>query len=69
MFNYGHIKMFLHANSEITNDDELAAFLTVWDRSGSELYEIEIPLKITRPADFAGISARDSLAGRKRNRS
>ncbi len=59
LFNYGHIKMFLHANSEITNDDELSAFIRLGTDQDQNYYEIEIPLKITRPASYDGISARE----------
>ena len=48
LVNYGRIKMFLHAHSESTKDDELSGFL----RFGSgfdNYYEIEVPLKITNP--------------------
>jgi cell surface protein SprA len=59
LFNYGHIKMFLHANSEQTDDDELTAFLRMGTDFDQNYYEIEIPLKITRPANPAGVTDRD----------
>jgi cell surface protein SprA len=59
LFNYGHVKMFFHANSEETQDDELAAFLRMGTDFDQNYYEIEIPLKITRPANPAGVTDRD----------
>ena len=50
-FNYGRIKMFVHANSELTNDDELTVFMRFGTDYDVNYYEIEIPLKITRPAN------------------
>lgn len=49
LFNYGRIKMFLHANSE-SNDDDLHAFLRLGTDFDQNYYEIEIPLKISDPA-------------------
>ena len=49
LFNYGRIKMFLHANS-ISEDDELHAFLRLGTDFDQNYYEIEIPLKITDPS-------------------
>ncbi|HEY3387531.1 MAG TPA: cell surface protein SprA, partial [Saprospiraceae bacterium] len=49
-FNYGRIQMFVHANSELTQDDELSVFLRLGTDYDQNYYEIEIPLKITRPA-------------------
>jgi cell surface protein SprA len=48
LVNYGRIKMFLHAQSQSANNDELTGFM----RFGSgfdNYYEIEVPLKITQP--------------------
>lgn len=50
LFNYGRIKMYYHANSE-ANDDELTAFLRMGSDFDQNFYEIEIPLKITKPAN------------------
>ncbi len=50
LFNYGKVKMFFHANSE-SNDDELHAFLRMGTDFDQNYYEIEIPLKITKPAN------------------
>jgi len=50
LFNYGRIKMYYHANSE-ANDDELTAFLRMGTDFDQNFYEIEIPLKITKPAN------------------
>ena len=46
LFNYGRIKMFLHANS-LSQDDELHAFLRLGTDFDQNYYEIEIPLKIS----------------------
>lgn len=51
LFNYGRIKMFLHADSE-SQDDELYAFLRLGTDFDQNYYEIEIPLKISNPADI-----------------
>ncbi len=50
-FNYGRIKMFVHANSELTDDDELTVFMRLGTDYDQNYYEIELPLKITRPAN------------------
>ncbi len=50
LFNYGRIKMFFHANSE-SNDGDLHAFLRLGTDFDQNYYEIEIPLKITKPAN------------------
>jgi len=47
LFNYGRVKMFLHANS-MSEDDELHAFLRLGTDFDQNYYEIEIPLKITK---------------------
>jgi cell surface protein SprA len=47
LFNYGRIKMFLHANSRSTQDDEITAFLRLGTDFDQNYYEIEIPLKIS----------------------
>jgi cell surface protein SprA len=49
-FNYGRIKMFVHANSE-ANDDELVAFMRLGTDFDQNYYEVEIPIKISNPAD------------------
>src|SRR5690606_27347575 len=43
LFNYGRIKMFLHANSESENG-QLSAFLRLGTDFDQNYYEIEIPL-------------------------
>lgn len=48
-FNYGRIKMFVHANSAETQDDELTVFLRLGTDFNEHYYEVEIPLKITPP--------------------
>lgn len=50
-FNYGRIKMFVHANSQLTDDDELTVFMRLGTDYDQNYYEVEIPLKITRPAN------------------
>ncbi|MDH5379803.1 MAG: cell surface protein SprA, partial [Cyclobacteriaceae bacterium] len=48
MINYGRIKMFIHADSDV-NDDELTAFVRLGTDFNQNYYEIEVPLKITSP--------------------
>lgn len=48
-FNYGRIKMFTHANSQLANNDELVVFMRLGTDFDENYYEIEIPLKISRP--------------------
>ncbi|HMG89167.1 MAG TPA: cell surface protein SprA, partial [Chryseolinea sp.] len=50
LFNYGRVKMYFHANSE-SNDDELYAFLRLGTDFDQNFYEVQIPLKITKPAN------------------
>jgi len=50
LFNYGRIKMFLHANSETAQDGDLRAFLRLGTDFDQNYYEVEIPLKISDPA-------------------
>lgn len=57
LFNYGRIKMFLHANS-LSQDDELHAFLRLGTDFDQNYYEIEIPLKIS-DASISDPSSRD----------
>ena len=47
LINYGRIKMFLHAESQDTQDDEMTAFLRIGTDFTQNYYEIQIPLKIT----------------------
>ncbi len=47
LVNYGRIKMFLHAESLDTKDDELTAFLRIGTDFTQNYYEIQIPLKMT----------------------
>lgn len=51
LFNYGRVKMFFHANSDDTSDDELYAFLRMGTDFDQNFYEIEIPLKISNARD------------------
>lgn len=46
-FNYGRLKMFLHADSE-SEDDQLYAFVRLGSDFDQNYYEVEIPLKISR---------------------
>jgi len=46
LFNYGHIKMYFHADSEAP-DDELYGFIRLGTDFDLNFYEIEIPLKVT----------------------
>ncbi len=57
LFNYGRIKMFLHADSR-SQDDELHAFLRLGTDFDQNYYEIEIPLKISN-AEIQNPSRRD----------
>jgi len=54
-FNYGRIKMFLSAHAtdpaQPILDNELVAFLRLGTDFDENYYEIELPLKITRPED------------------
>ncbi len=50
LINYGRIKMFLHANSATTQDDEVTAFIRLGTDFDLNYYEIEIPLKVTPPS-------------------
>ena len=52
LINYGRIKMFIHAepkDGEILDDNEINAFLRFGSDYENNYYEIELPLKITRP--------------------
>jgi cell surface protein SprA len=57
LFNYGRIKMYLHANSE-SGDDQVHAFLRLGTDFDQNFYEIEIPLKVT-PIGQTEPSSRD----------
>lgn len=50
-FNYGRIKMYIHANSNAA-DGELYAFLRLGNDPDQNYYEIAIPLKISNPLSF-----------------
>jgi cell surface protein SprA len=60
-FNYGRIKMFISAHSNTANkpiqDNELVAFLRLGTDFDENYYEIELPLKITKPEDGRTIEA------------
>jgi cell surface protein SprA len=50
-FNYGRIKMFVHANSSEAEDDALTVFMRLGTDYDENYYEVEIPLKITPIGD------------------
>ena len=53
LINYGRIKMFIHAepnDGDLISDDEISAFLRFGSDYENNYYEIELPLKITRPS-------------------
>ena len=53
LINYGRIKMFIHAepnDGDILSDDEISAFLRFGSDYENNYYEIELPLKVTRPS-------------------
>lgn len=60
-FNYGRIKMFISAHSNTVSkpiqDNELVAFLRLGTDFDENYYEIELPLKITKPEDGRTIEA------------
>ena len=47
LLNYGRVKMYLHAESQDTQDDELSAFIRFGSDFTQNYYEVEIPLKIS----------------------
>ncbi|MGK7392989.1 MAG: cell surface protein SprA [Candidatus Cyclobacteriaceae bacterium M3_2C_046] len=53
LINYKQLKMFLHAQSDMTRDDELTAFIRLGTDFTENYYEIEVPLKITPPGSTA----------------
>jgi len=53
LFNYGRVKMFFHANSE-SNDDDMYAFIRMGTDFDQNYYEVQIPLKITKPVNPTG---------------
>ncbi|MBX2946585.1 MAG: cell surface protein SprA [Cyclobacteriaceae bacterium] len=46
-FNYGRIKMLVHANSPNAQDDDLHVFMRLGTDFDQNFYEVELPLKIT----------------------
>lgn len=50
-FNYGRVKMFVHANSNDAQDDDLSVFMRLGTDYDENYYEVEIPLKITPAAN------------------
>ncbi len=56
LFNYGRLKMFLHANS-YSNADELHAFIRLGTDFDQNYYEVEIPLKISK--DLSSTDSRE----------
>ncbi len=51
-FNFGRVKMYIHANSDAT-DDELEAFIRLGTDFDQNYYEVAVPLKITNPLNTA----------------
>lgn len=51
LFNYGRIKMFLHAHGANLQDDQLTGFIRLGTDFDQNYYEIELPLKITPPGE------------------
>jgi cell surface protein SprA len=49
LFNYGRIKMFLHAHGSNVPDSSVTAFLRIGQDLDSNYYEIEVPLVMTNP--------------------
>lgn len=47
-FNYGRVKMFIHANSNAP-DNELFAFVRLGNDPDQNYYEVAVPLKISNP--------------------
>ena len=47
LLNYGKVKMYIHAESDVTEDDELHAFMRFGTDFTDNYYEIEVPLKIS----------------------
>jgi cell surface protein SprA len=54
-FNYGRIKMYFHATSEAA-DGELRGFIRLGTDFDQNYYEIEVPLKMTRPVNTDDLS-------------
>ncbi|MBX2961751.1 MAG: cell surface protein SprA [Cyclobacteriaceae bacterium] len=52
-FNYGRIKMFVHANSPTAQDDDLKVFMRLGTDFDLNYYEVELSLKITPPTATA----------------
>lgn len=50
-FNYGRVKMYIHANSNAA-DGELYAFLRLGSDPDQNYYEVAIPLKISNPLSY-----------------
>lgn len=61
MRQYKNLKMFVHAESlkdEIElNDNQMVAFLRIGADYSTDFYQVEIPLKVTKPAGNCSISA------------
>jgi len=54
LFNYGHIKMYFHADSRLAKDGQLYGFLRLGTDFDQNFYEIAVPLNIshvTNPAN------------------
>ncbi|MEQ9101051.1 MAG: cell surface protein SprA [Imperialibacter sp.] len=55
LINYGKIKMFLHAEGDGLNDDDVSGFIRFGTDFDQNYYEIEVPLKVT-PSNVEGSS-------------
>ncbi len=49
LINYGRIRMFLHAESQVSRDSSVQAFLRLGTDFDQNYYEIELPLEMTPP--------------------
>lgn len=47
LINYGRLRMFIHAQGQSVDDDEVTAFVRLGTDFTDNYYEIEVPLKIT----------------------
>lgn len=47
LINYGRLKMFLHAQSQTAEDEEITAFVRLGTDFEDNYYEVELPLQVT----------------------
>lgn len=50
---YGKLRMFVHAEGQTLNDDEVTAFIRIGTDLTNNYYEYEIPLKVSRSGNTA----------------